>query len=97
MRLRTYYADRMKNDAQERQRYKIIDTHRNQNFVGVLRRDPDTYCWSWKGHIDFADGHNFSFASQRSFNTKIEAEDYMRRFACDRIDNRLNLAAADRL
>jgi len=80
----------MKTNTEERQRYKITDSHRNQTFVGMLRRDPDTYCWTWKGHIDFTDGHNFSFASQRSFSTKIEAEDYMRRFAHDRIDNRLS-------
>lgn len=80
----------MKTDSAERQRYKITDSHRNQTFVATLRRDPETYCWSWKGHIDFTDGHNFSFASQRSFNTKLEAEDYLRRFACDRIDTRLS-------
>ncbi|MSP41724.1 MAG: hypothetical protein EXR70_24845 [Deltaproteobacteria bacterium] len=79
------------------QRYRIVDSHRHQGFVGLLRRDPSTDCWTWKGHIDFADGHNLSFASQRSFSTKLEAEDYMRRFACDRIDNRLNLDKADRL
>jgi hypothetical protein len=87
----------MKTPGEELQRYRIVDSHRNQTFVGLLRRDPDTYCWTWKGHIDFADGHNLSFASQRSFTTKLEAEDYVRRFACDRIDNRLNLAKADRL
>jgi hypothetical protein len=79
----------MKTNTKERQRYRITDSHRNQTFVGVLSRDPDTYCWNWKGHIAFVDGHQFEFASQRSFATKLEAEDYMRRFACDRIDNRL--------
>jgi|ERR671925_673597 hypothetical protein len=87
----------MKTKTVERQRYKITDSHRNQSFVGVLRRDPDTYRWTWKGHVDFDDGHNFSFASQRSFTTKLEAEDYMRRFACDHIDNRLSLTQADRI
>lgn len=87
----------MKVITEERQRYKITDSHRNQTFVGVLRRDRDTYCWTWKGHIDFDDGHNFSFASQRSFATSLEAEDYMRRFARDRIDNRLSLAKSGRL
>ena len=87
----------MKRNIEERQRYKITDSHRNQTFVGVIRRDPDTRYWSWKGYIDFDDGHNFSFASQRSFTTKLEAEDYMRRFACDRIDNRLSSTQADRL
>ena len=86
----------MKPTNDDRQRYRITESHRNQTFVGVLRRDPDTYCWTWKGHIDFDDGYNVSFASQRSFNTNVEAEDYMRRFAHDRIDNRLNLSKADR-
>jgi hypothetical protein len=81
----------MKTNTQEKSRYRISDTHRNQAFVGILKRDRDTYMWTWTGHIDFTDGHNVEFASQRSFNTKIEAEDYMRRFACDRIDNRLSL------
>jgi len=80
----------MKTNGEERSRYKVADSHRHQSFVGVLRRDPDTSCWTWKGHIDFADGHNFSFTSERSFSTKIEAEEYMRRFACNRIDNRLD-------
>ena len=87
----------MKTNGEEGRKYRIVDSHRNQTFVGLLRRNPDTDCWTWKGHIDFADGHNFSFASQRSFATKLEAENYVRRFACDRIDNRLNLAKADRL
>ena len=87
-----HYSDQMKTDNEEKSRYKISDSHRNQTFVGVLKRDRETYMWSWKGHIDFSDGHNFEFASQRCFMTKSEAEDYMRRFACDRIDNRLSLA-----
>ena len=86
----------MKTSAIERQRYRITGSHRNQTFVGVLRRDRDTYGWTWQGHIDFDDGHNSSFVSQRSFTSKLEAEDYMRRFICDRIDGRLGLKQADR-
>lgn len=74
----------------ERSRYKIKDSHRNQNYVAVLRRDPDTYGWTWRGHIDYSDGQNFEFTSQRTFSTATEAEDYMRRFACARIDSKLN-------
>ena len=74
----------------EKSRYKISDSHRNQPFVGVMKRDRDTYSWTWKGHIDFADGHYFEFASQRSFDTASEAEAYMRRYACDRINTRMN-------
>jgi len=80
----------MAQNQEEKSRYKIADSHRNQNFVGVMKRDRDTYMWSWKGHIDFADGHYFEFASQRSFDTATEAEDYMRRYACNRIDSRMN-------
>ena len=75
---------------EERSRYKISESHRNQNFVGVLRRDRDTDMWTWQGHIDYSDGQNFEFASQRGFSTATEAEDYLRRFACARIDNKLN-------
>jgi hypothetical protein len=81
----------MKTNKEEKSRYRITDSHRNQTFVGILKRDRDTYEWRWTGHIDFTDGYNVEFASQRCFNTKIEAEDYMRRFACARIDNRLSL------
>ena len=81
----------MTTNSEERSRYRVTDSHRNQTFVGVLKRDRDTDLWTWKSHIDFTDGHNVEFASQRSFTTKTEAEDYMRRFACDRIDNRLSL------
>lgn len=82
----------MKLNNEERSRYKITESHRNQTYVGVLRKDRETYMWTWKGRIDFADGNNFEFASQRVFNTALEAEDYLRRFACARIDSRLNAA-----
>lgn len=84
-------GDIMKTRGGDRQHYKITACHRNQTIVGHLRRDPDSYGWSWKGYIDFADGENFTFASQRLFNNKEEAEDYLCRFARDRIDQRLNL------
>jgi len=87
----------MKNHNEQRSRYRITDSHRNQTFVGLLKRDRDTYTWSWKGHIDFTDGHNLEFASQRTFMTKEEAEEYLRRFACARIDHRLSLIQPNRL
>lgn len=96
-RLLTSTVKDMKMNNDERSRYRITDLHRNQRFVGVLKRDRDTYAWTWKGHIDFTDGHNVEFVSQRSFMTKTEAEDYMRRFACARIDNRLSLTQPNRL
>ncbi|HEY7163490.1 MAG TPA: hypothetical protein VIB79_02920 [Candidatus Binatia bacterium] len=86
----------MKFTSQERQMYKVTDSHRNQTFVGTVRRDPTAYGWTWKAHINFADGQNFSFVSQRTFSTEVEATDYMRKFICDRIDNRLSLPRADR-
>jgi hypothetical protein len=79
----------MKINMEERQRYRIKDSHRNQAFVGVLKKDPNTYSWTWSGYIDFEDGHEFTFASQRSFATPDEAEEYMRQFARARIDSRL--------
>ena len=81
----------MKLNNEERSRYKITDSHLKQTIVGVLKRDRDSDAWTWKGHIDFADGDNCEFASQRSFGSAGEAEDYLRRFACARIDSRLNL------
>ena len=87
----------MKFSSQERQSYRISDSHRNQPFVGTVRRDPVAYGWTWKAHIDFLDGQNFSFVSQRTFSSDVEAKDYMRKFICDRIDVRLGLALADRL
>jgi len=86
----------MKNNLEERSRYKISDSHRNQTFVAILRKDRDTYAWTWQGHIDFTDGHNLEFASQRNFSSAREAEDYMRRFACARIDSRLSTTQPNR-
>lgn len=80
---------RMINNREERSRYKITDSHRNQTFVATVSKDRGTYAWTWHGHIDFTDGQHFEFSSQRNFQTATEAEDYMRRFACDRIDNQL--------
>lgn len=80
----------MTQSNEEKSRYKISDSHLNQPFVGVLKRDRETYNWSWKGHIDFVDGYFFEFTSQRSFDTSIEAEAYLRRFACNQINNRMN-------
>ena len=79
----------MKNNMEDRRRYTIKDSHRNQSFVGVLKKDPNSDAWTWSGHIDFEDGHEFTFMSQRSFRTHLEAEEYLRQFARARIDNRL--------
>ena len=80
----------MEKYIQERSSYKIVDSHRQQPYKAVLKRDRDGYGWTWKGDIAFTDGHNFSFASKRTFSTRFEAEEYMRSFARDRIDNRLD-------
>jgi hypothetical protein len=89
MALLKHYSCSMRIDMEQRHRYKIKDCHRNQTFVGVMKKDPNTYAWTWEGHIDFEDGHEFAFVSQRSFPTHVEAEDYMRQFARARIDSRL--------
>jgi len=80
----------MSNNNEERSRYKITDSHRNQAIIATVRKDRDTYAWTWQGHIEFTDGQHFEFSSQRSFSTASEAEDYMRRFACARIDSQLS-------
>jgi hypothetical protein len=82
----------MRNDAipsEERSRYKINRSHRNQTINAVVSKDRDTYAWTWHGHIEFSDGQHFEFSSQRTFATAKEAEEYMCRFACDRIDSQL--------
>ena len=83
------YSCDMKTSPEARQRYKIKDSHRNQPFVGIVRKDPNTYSWTWSSHIDFEDGHEIKFTSQRSFPTHLEAEEYMRQFARAHIDSRL--------
>jgi hypothetical protein len=82
----------MRSNREDRSRYKVTDSHRSQTFVATIRKDRDTYAWTWQGHIDFTDGHNIEFASRRSFSTAAEAEDYLRRFACASIDRRLTSA-----
>jgi hypothetical protein len=79
----------MKMDREERTRYKITASHRNQSFVGMFRKNRDTYAWTWQGRIEYTDGRQFEFSSQRAFETAMEAEDYMRRFACAQIDSQL--------
>ena len=80
----------MKSNNEERSRYKIADMHRQQPFKGVLKRDSDGYGWTWKGDIAFTDGHDVAFASKRIFATRVEAEEYMRSYARERIDSRLD-------
>ena len=79
----------MRSNHEDRSRYKVSDSHRNQIFIATLRKNRETYAWTWQGHIDLTDGQRFEFSSQRTFATATEAEDYMRRFACDHIDNLL--------
>jgi hypothetical protein len=77
----------MKTPVGEKTRYQINETYRKQPFVGVINQDSSTLSWSWKGHIDFQDGPFSEFSSQRNFTTGLEAEDHMRQFAHQRIDN----------
>jgi hypothetical protein len=69
--------------------YKITDSHRNQTFSAVFRKQRDSDAWKWESRIEFTDGQSFEFSSQRNFTTASEAEDCMRQFACARIDHHL--------
>ena len=81
----------MKSPSTEKTRYKISEFYRKQPFDAVINKDPATLSWSWKGHIDFEDGPYSEFSSRRTFTTGSEAEDHMRRFAHERIDNWLRV------
>ena len=72
-------------------RYRIKESYRNQAYVGVVNLDPRTNSWSWKGHVDFDEGLHSMFNS-RTFGTAVQAEDHLRQFAHQCIDNRLNAA-----
>ena len=69
--------------------YRIKETYRNQAYVGVVKLDPGTNSWAWKGHVDFDEGLHSMFNS-RTFTTALEAEDHMRQFAQQCIDIRLS-------
>jgi hypothetical protein len=76
----------MRNGDTEKSTYKIKESYRKQLFGGVISRDSDR-SWAWKGHIDFEDGPYREFTSRRNFTTGSEAEEHMRRFAREQIDN----------
>jgi len=80
----------MKTHVGEKTRYRLNETYRKQAFVGIINQDPATRSWSWKGHIDFENGPYSEFSSRRSFPTGLQAEDHMRQFAHQRIDNWLS-------
>jgi hypothetical protein len=67
--------------------YKISETYRKQLFGAVINCDRDTRSWSWKGHIDFENGPYSEYSGRRTFTTGSEAEEHMRRFAREQIDN----------
>jgi len=77
----------MKPRGTEKTKYKINEFYRKQPFGGMINRDLATGSWSWKVHIDFEEGPYSEFSSRRSFTTELEAEEHMRRFAYQRIDN----------
>jgi hypothetical protein len=70
-------------------RYTVKESYRNQAYVGVVNLDPRTNLWAWKGHVDFNEGLHSMFTN-RTFKTASQAEDHMRQFAQQCIDNRLN-------
>jgi hypothetical protein len=80
----------MRNGEAEKSTYKINESYRKQIFGGVISRDSSTRSWVWKGHIDFEKGPYREFTSRRSFSSGSEAEDHMRRFAHEQIDNWLS-------
>jgi hypothetical protein len=80
----------MRSDQAEKSIYKIKESYRKQLFGGVISRDVDRRSWAWKGHIDFEDGPYREFTSRRSFSSGSEAEEHMRRFAHEQIDNWLS-------
>jgi hypothetical protein len=80
----------MKNQGAGKVTFKVKEWYRKQPFGGVINRDPTTLSWAWKGHIDFEDGPYSEFTSRRVFTSRSEAEDHMRRFAHERIDNWLS-------
>ena len=81
----------MNTRPRSRKKYKINESYRNRAYVGVVNLDPWTNLWSWKGHVDFDEGLHSMFNS-RTFGTAVQAEDHLRQFAHQCIDNRLNAA-----
>jgi hypothetical protein len=81
----------MNTRTRSRKKYKINESYRNRAYVGVVNLDPWTNLWSWKGHVDFDEGLHSMFNS-RTFGTAVQAEDHLRQFAHQCIDNRLNAA-----
>jgi hypothetical protein len=79
----------MSTRSRESKRYKIAESYRNQAYVGVIALDAGTNSWAWKGHVDFNEGVHSMFTN-RIFTTALQAEDHMRQFAHQCIDNRLN-------
>lgn len=68
--------------------HSIQGSYRKQVFSAVIKQDPLTKSWVWKGYVDFDVGHH-SMLSSRSFATAIQAEEHMRQAAYLCIDNRL--------
>ena len=71
-------------------RYKVKETYRKQLIEGVINHDADGRSWAWKGQIDFEDGPCSAYTSRRNFTSGLEAEEHMRRFAHEQIDNWLS-------
>ena len=78
----------MSPNSRESKKYKIKESYRNQAYIGVVSLDPWTKSWAWKGHVDFNAGLHSMFTN-RTFTTALQAEDHMRQFAHQCIDNRL--------
>jgi hypothetical protein len=79
----------MNNPRQGPKKYTIKESYRNQAYVGVINLDPWSRLWAWKGHVDFNEGLHSMFTN-RTFTTAVQAEEHMRQYAHQCIDNRLN-------
>jgi hypothetical protein len=70
------------------QHYTVKESYRNQDYIAVIWLDHSTNLWTWKGTIEFDAGPHSLF-TKRTFITAAQAEDHMRQFAHQCIDNRL--------
>ncbi len=82
------YIINMRSPARECKKHRIKESYRNQAYIGVISLDPWTNSWAWKAHIDFDAGLHAMFTN-RTFMTSLQAEEHMRQFAHQCIDNRL--------
>jgi hypothetical protein len=79
----------MNTRIREHKKFTVRESYRRQVYVGVVSLDSDANSWAWKGHVDFNEGLHTMFTN-RAFPTAKQAEEHMRQFAHQCIDNRLD-------